>query len=165
MIEPTSRHIARSAVWNHLGKVAEFALFFASTVVIARALGVEGNGRLAAILSAIQLLIVLSSAGIEVSLNKHLPQTGTPGPGTRFLINRLLRLRLVLFFAVALAGLLAVRALRTDWSGFIGLILVLGMLRSLAPCSACCLSPASTPRKLRRWASSPGAPNSLRSLR
>jgi O-antigen/teichoic acid export membrane protein len=94
------RHIVRSALWNHLGKVSEFALMYITTVLIARSLGVEANGRLAGILSVIQLLIVLSSAGIEVSLNRHLPREDAAGGGTRFIVSRLIRLRLCLFLVV-----------------------------------------------------------------
>lgn len=131
--EPTSHHIARSAVWNHLGKVTEFALFFMSTVVVARGLGVEANGSLAGILSFVQLIIVLSSAGIEVSVNKFLPQEGVPNSGTRFVMNRLLRLRVGLYLVVSGVALVAVWILRSEWKAFLGLIIVLGLLRGLAP--------------------------------
>ncbi len=89
-VPSTSRNIARSAVWNHVGKVTEYALFYLSTIVIARGLGVESNGQLAGVLSVVQLLIVLSSAGIEVSLNKFLPQADGTNAGTRYLVVRLL---------------------------------------------------------------------------
>ena len=129
--------ISRSVVWNHLGKVSEYAIFFASTVVIARGLGVGGNGQLAGILSLVQLFVVLSAAGMEVSLNKYLPQDGGVNPGTRYLVARLLLLRLGLYIVVCAAAVLVLPRtflrIGGDWPGFMYLIFALGFLRSAAP--------------------------------
>jgi O-antigen/teichoic acid export membrane protein len=92
------RHIARSALWNHLGKVAEYALLYISSVVIARALGVDENGRYAGTLSFVQLLLVFGSFGIETTLNTHLPQITGPNQQaqSRYLVRRGLALRIAL---------------------------------------------------------------------
>jgi O-antigen/teichoic acid export membrane protein len=129
--------ISRSVLWNHIGRVSEYALFFASTVIIARGLGVGSNGQLAGFLSIVQLLVVLSAAGIEVSLNKYLPQDGGPNPGTRYLITRLLLLRLGLFVAVGTIVVFVLPrvlpAANSVLFEFLGLIILLGLLRSTAP--------------------------------
>lgn len=129
--------IARSTLWNHIGKVAEYGLFFASTVAIARGLGVSGNGHLAAVLSLVQLIVVLSAAGVEVSLNKYIPQDGGVNPGTRYLVLRLLSLRLMLYVVVCVVALsllppgLSWRSV--DGRELFGFVVVLGVLRSVAP--------------------------------
>jgi O-antigen/teichoic acid export membrane protein len=132
-----SHHIARSAVWNHVGKVAEYALFYLSTIVIARRLGVESNGHLAGVLSIVQLLVVLSAAGVEVSLNKFLPQDGGANPGTRYLVARLLGLRLGLYAAVCAVAVfvlpLVLPSRSSDWAQFLGILIILGLLRSATP--------------------------------
>lgn len=136
-VTSTSRNIARSAVWNHVGKVAEYALFYLSTIVIARGLGVETNGHLAGVLSIVQLLIVLSSAGIEVSLNKYIPQAAAAHAGTRYLIVRLLLVRIGLYAVVCAAAIfvfpLVLPARSQDWAGFLALVIALGLLKSMAP--------------------------------
>ncbi len=132
-----SAHIARSAVWNHIGKVTEYALSFVSTVIIARGLGVVGYGHLAGVLSIVQLLIVLSAAGVEVSLNKYIPQDGGANPGTRYLVVRLLFLRLGVYAGVcAIASVSLPFVLPSDnidLRDFLVLVIVLGLLRSAAP--------------------------------
>ncbi len=137
IVTHTSGHIARSAVWNHVGKVAEYTLFFFSTVVIARGLGVEGNGRLAGMLSLVQLFIVLSSAGVEVSLNRFLPQVGEAGPQTRYLVRRLLLMRVSLYAGVCAVGMAALHfvfpAPGKGWAEYLGLLVSLGLLRGAAP--------------------------------
>jgi O-antigen/teichoic acid export membrane protein len=127
------RHIVRSVLWNHLGKVTEFAMLYLTTVLIARGLGVEANGRLAGILSFVQLLIVLSSAGIEVSLNRYLPREGAAGSGTRFVVNRLLCFRLGLYLIMSLVAAGALSVLNTGWTGFLALVFILGLLRCITP--------------------------------
>lgn len=136
-VTSTSRNIARSAIWNHVGKVAEYALFYFSMIVVARGLGVEKNGHLAGLLSVVQLLIVLSSAGIEVSLNKYLPQAGGTNAGTRYLVVRLLLVRLGLYAAVCGLAMfvfpVVMPSRSKDWADFLSLMIVLGLLRSAAP--------------------------------
>lgn len=50
---PEHRATFESALWNHAGKVAEYALVYITSVVIARALGVERNGTFAVVLMRI----------------------------------------------------------------------------------------------------------------
>jgi O-antigen/teichoic acid export membrane protein len=136
-MKSSSAQIARSAVWNHIGKVTEYTLFFISTVVIARALGVASNGHLAGVLSIVQLLVVLSAAGVEVSLNRYVPQDGGANPGTRYLVVRLLLLRLGVYAGVCAVAVfflpLVLPSGNIDWGEFLGLLIGLGLLRSVAP--------------------------------
>jgi O-antigen/teichoic acid export membrane protein len=132
-----THHIARSALWNHLGKLTEYSLLYLSSVIIARELGVDRNGQLAGILSIVQLLIVLSAAGVEISLNKYLPQLGDASPGSRFLVVRLLRFRILLYATVAIITsvllLLVPLPIEGKWRDFLTVIIVLGLLRSITP--------------------------------
>jgi O-antigen/teichoic acid export membrane protein len=62
------------AIWNHAGKLTEYTLMYLTSILIARGLGVEGNGEFAGLISLIQFFMVAVSAGLEVSLNTHLPK-------------------------------------------------------------------------------------------
>jgi O-antigen/teichoic acid export membrane protein len=72
MSEP--RATFTSALWNHAGKLAEYVLMYSTSVLIARGLGVAGNGEFAGLISLAQFFMVAVSAGLEVSLNTHLPR-------------------------------------------------------------------------------------------
>ena len=105
---------AEGYLWNHGGKVLEYLLLFLTTVLIARGLGVEGNGIFAAIVSFAQLLVVLSSLSLESSLNRFIAQLeaterGTGGPRLRFLLRHVFLVRVLLLIAVIGVAFLAVR--------------------------------------------------------
>jgi O-antigen/teichoic acid export membrane protein len=97
------RSIARSVLWNHAGRVGEFALTYLISVVVARQLGVVGNGVYATLLSLAQILLVTSSMGFEASLNKHIPQLDAEGglAHTRHVLRGVLLTRFYVTLAVA----------------------------------------------------------------
>src|SRR4030042_4371537 len=103
MAEPDVRTIFQSALWNHAGKLLEYLCVYLTSVIIARALGVQGNGIYAGLISLSQLLLVLSSFGLETSLNKHIPQLDptTQAEQTRFILRRVLLVRTGLFLLFA----------------------------------------------------------------
>ncbi len=91
----TVRATFRSAVWNHAGKILEYVLMYVTSILIARGLGVQENGRFVGLFSMGLLLVVLSSFGLETSLNKFIPQLGEfkNKERTRFILRRVLLLR------------------------------------------------------------------------
>jgi O-antigen/teichoic acid export membrane protein len=98
--------IARSALWNHLGKVADYALMYAVSVLIARGLGVDLYGRYTALISLLHVLLTASSFGLEASLTRH--GAGLQGDSVqerlRFLFRRGAMVRIALFAIVAAVG-------------------------------------------------------------
>lgn len=140
-VPSTSRNIARSAVWNHVGKVTEYALLYASSVIIARSLGVEENGRYAGVLSVVQLLLVFGSFGIETTLNTHLPRLTGPEIQlqSRYIVHRAVALRFVLIallvlpvgLVVMLIGQAKMSIIEFAWV-MLGLAVVRGLASVLA---------------------------------
>lgn len=128
--------IFRSVLWNHAGRLAEYALMYLTSVLIARGLGVAGNGDFAALISYSQLLFVLTSVGLETSLNRHIPRLGTSVPGrASYLLRRALAVR-VLAFAAAGALLLVLSAsdpglIPGELKSYLGLLLVYSLLRAI----------------------------------
>jgi O-antigen/teichoic acid export membrane protein/SAM-dependent methyltransferase len=59
---------ASAFAWNHIARTGEYILVYVISVVIARFLGAETYGAYALFLSAVQMLIVLSSYGLETSI-------------------------------------------------------------------------------------------------
>lgn len=78
---------------------------YLTSVLIARGLGVEENGVFVGLFSVCQLLLVLSSLGLETTLNKHIPQLDSSSKegSLRFLIRRSLGVRLVFVISVGVA--------------------------------------------------------------
>jgi len=86
---------ASAFAWNHLARTGEYILVYVISVVIARFLGAATYGAYAVFLSAVQLLNVLASYGLETSIVSNFPlgsesRSGAPGRG---LIRRLLLTR------------------------------------------------------------------------
>jgi O-antigen/teichoic acid export membrane protein len=137
--------ISRSAVWHHLGKVADFALLYVVSVIIARGLGLEAYGRYAALLSGVNLLLVASSFGLEASLTRHCASLA----GTdileriRFLLRRSAVVRTALLLASAF--LLSLLAVAVGWITLPGDLTVTVLLagfalsRTLVPLSSAVL--------------------------
>ena len=109
--------IARSALWNHLGKMGDYVLMYVGSIILARALGIDAYGRYAALVSGIHVLLALSSFGLEAALTRHIASFQGQGEleRTRFLARRGLGMRFVLFLAAAIVGA-AVAATR-GWFG------------------------------------------------
>jgi O-antigen/teichoic acid export membrane protein len=103
----------KSALWNHVGKVLEYFLMYATSILIARGLGVQENGSFVGLFSVSQLLLVLSSFGLEVSLNKHIPQVvgKLRIERLRHILRRAFALRVLAIFGCAIAVFAAVRLL------------------------------------------------------
>jgi O-antigen/teichoic acid export membrane protein len=101
--------IGRSAAWNHGGKIVEYVCLYLVSLLIARGLGVEGNGVFASLVSFSQLLLVLSSFGLETAVNTIFPRLAQGGAqdGRRVILGRLLLLRMGLFAGIAVPFLLA----------------------------------------------------------
>jgi O-antigen/teichoic acid export membrane protein len=103
---PSGLSIARSALWNHLGKVADYALMYVVSVLIARGLGVDLYGRYTALISLLHVLLTASSFGLEASLTRH--GAGLQGASVeerlRFLFRRGAMVRIGLFVIVAVLG-------------------------------------------------------------
>jgi O-antigen/teichoic acid export membrane protein len=142
----TARAVFKSTLWNHAGKVLEYILMYAESVLIARGLGLETNGVYAGVISFSQFLFVLSSFGLETSINKHLPQLGGHHreSRTRFLLRRLLLLRLLLISATA-ALLWGVLQLVDPGSlgavrDYLGLLVLVAAVRSVVPLLAMTLT-------------------------
>lgn len=93
----------RSAVWNHAGKILEYILMYLTSVLIARGLGVQENGGFVGLFSISQLLLVLTSFGLEVSLNKHIPQiTGeSRNERIRYVLRHVIVVRILIILGVA----------------------------------------------------------------
>lgn len=92
-----------SILWNHAGKILEYILMYAASILIARGLGAAENGTFVGLLSFSQLLLVLCSLGLETSLNKFIPQLAHEKKDEKvaFTLRRLLLLRVTACFVVA----------------------------------------------------------------
>lgn len=114
MSEPAPS-VARSAVWNHLGKMGDYVLMYAGSVIIARGLGIEAYGHYATLISGIHVLLVLSSFGLEAALTRHCAslQGEDAFARARFLGRRGVALRFGLFLLAAAGGLAV--ALLSGW--------------------------------------------------
>lgn len=132
----TPAAIVRSILWNHAGRLAEYALMYATSVLIARGLGVMGNGDFAGLTTSAQLLFVLTSIGLETSLNRHIPRLGDAAQGvTRSLLRKALAVRFM-GFAVAGTVLLLLSSshqgiLPEPLRPYLGLLLVYSFLRAM----------------------------------
>lgn len=100
--------------WNHAAKFAEYALVYCFSVIVSRALGPYEYGIYATLLSAAQFIPLLASAGVDLALNRFLPQYGADAEGSArraFLIRRLLFVKIILLLAAA-------AFLSSGWSTF-----------------------------------------------
>jgi O-antigen/teichoic acid export membrane protein len=141
-----TREIGRSAAWNHAGKVVEYVCLYLVSVLIARGLGVEGNGVFASLVSFSQLLIVLSSFGLETAVNTIFPRMG-PGVSPdrrRKVLGRLLILRAGLLAGIAAPFILAVTWFSTWLAGpissYVVVLLAFTATRSLVSLLAASLT-------------------------
>jgi O-antigen/teichoic acid export membrane protein len=130
--------VARSALWNHLGKMVEYALVFVTTLIVSRGLGVIANGELASLLGFSSLVLVLSSLGLEVALNTAVPRLmsqGDRGPRIRHLFRSSVGARcvaLLLAFLVILPILYpSVVKGRFEGMGPVGFVLLVTFLRGI----------------------------------
>jgi O-antigen/teichoic acid export membrane protein/SAM-dependent methyltransferase len=82
-------------LWNHAGRVSESLLVYVFTVLIARSLGAAANGLYATFISLTQLMLILSSLGLETVAISQLPKYSSDGTKRSRLIIGLLVTRLV----------------------------------------------------------------------
>lgn len=61
-------------MWNHFGRIGEYALLYFLSVLIARTLGAEVYGVYALLLGAMQVLLIISSFGLETSVSASFPK-------------------------------------------------------------------------------------------
>lgn len=99
----------RSALWNHAGKILEYLLMYATSIIIARGLGVVENGRFVGLFSLSQLLLAAVSIGLETSLNKFIPQLEQKNNGAQvaFILRRSVLIRGLAFCCATIAFLTA----------------------------------------------------------
>lgn len=68
------KSIASGFFWNQIGRTFEFLISFLFTALIAKILGAEINGIYASLLSLVFLLTIISSFGLETSINSRFPK-------------------------------------------------------------------------------------------
>ncbi len=83
------REVATSLVWNYAGRILDSAGMYVVGIVIARSLDVREYGLYALFLSGMQMVLALSSVGMEVSLNRFLPGlvVENRSPAIRYLVR------------------------------------------------------------------------------
>jgi len=140
-----NRHIARSAVWNHAGKLVDYIAWYCSSVLIARGLGVDQNGVLAGAMSAVHLVLAVSSLGLEVATNKFLPQLNGDEtlPRARGIVRRIARARFALYLIVSMIFLIVLIVTIGDRLGnlraCLPILMIYGLGRAFAPLAAAVL--------------------------
>lgn len=102
---PDFQKISKGFFWNHVGRVSEYLLIYLFTVVIARSLGAIVNGYYATFLSITQLLLILSSLGLETAITSRLPQVSSDKSIRSKILINLLLIRLILVMIVGLVFL------------------------------------------------------------
>ena len=136
----------RSAVWNHAGKILEYVLMYLTSILIARGLGVQENGAFVGLFSVSQFLLVLTSLGLEVSLNKHIPQLNgeLKNERLRYVIRRALAVRVLVILGLVVVLLAALRFLSSLFSPllsqYIWLLLAYTGIRSIVSVFAIALT-------------------------
>ncbi len=129
----------RSTLWNHAGKLLEYGALYATSIFIARGLGVEHNGEFAALVSLSQLLLVAASFGLETSLNKFIPELekSTGIEQTRYLFRRVVLLRILLYLVIAFIGLILYSTIKIEslssLESYLFLLFLYTGLRAIAP--------------------------------
>ena len=141
-----AQQIFRSTLWNHLGKTLEYLFMYATSVMIARSLGVQLNGVFVGLISLSHLLLVLTSFGLETSLNKHIPQISETEnlQKIRFLLRRLLLVRCSVFALVGALLLLGVSYLPGSFHGpvqtYVWLLVFYAAMKAIIPLFAMVLT-------------------------
>lgn len=142
----SARRTFLSAVWNHAGRILEYTLMYLTSIVIARGLGVEENGRFVGLFSVVQLLLVLCSFGLETSLNKFIPQLerDSSDAQARFILRKALVLRIAVFVVLAalFTGFLHVVSVPflEDNTGALTIVVFFTGVRSVVPLFAMALT-------------------------
>jgi len=136
----------QSALWNHAGKILEYVLMYATSIIIARGLGVQENGRFVGMFSLSQLLLVLCSFGLETSLNKFIPQLTQEKNNEKatYILRSGLLIRVLAFFGVAVLFYLIILFVSIPFFEASGSVLLFVLLftgvRSIVPLFAMVLT-------------------------
>lgn len=123
--------------WNFAGRIADAAGLYMVNLLSARILGVAEYGGFALLLGGLQLATALGSFGLDATLNRYIPLYAGSGQESslRFLIRRVLLVRILLLLAAPLAVFFAAGlpgVFRAHTSG-LAVFVALSFGRSLAP--------------------------------
>jgi O-antigen/teichoic acid export membrane protein len=99
-----AKSILRGVLWNHAGKILEYALMYVFSVLVARGLGAEQNGIYVTFYTLAQFLLLISGLGFETALTRWGAQffRTEQVPRLRYVFRRLIGWRLTAFLAVAI---------------------------------------------------------------
>lgn len=125
--------------WNHAARVLEYALIYFFSIFVARSLGPHGNGLYASIVSISQLLIAISSAGIDLALNRFLPQyiESKARPKINYITQRLILIKILILsvlgtlLTLGWADVQTIFHLNSPSKQFLFFIIAYGTLRSI----------------------------------
>lgn len=94
-----SQRFFQGFLWNQGIKILELGLSFASSVILARGLGVNDYGLLISVVTVISLVTFFTSFGFEEILNYYIPKLSvSQGPeGANFLLRILVILRALIY--------------------------------------------------------------------
>ncbi len=92
----------RNLIWNYGGKLTEYLLSYAFSILTARLLGAGQNGVYLLILSIVNGGILFTSFGLEPTLHRFVPSFEQPPEALRGVVRNLLRFRILYLIAWAL---------------------------------------------------------------
>ncbi len=92
------REVGSSLVWNYTGRILDSAGMYIVGIIIARTLNVREYGLYALVLGGMQMVLAMSSMGMEASLNKFVPELTSESrvPAIRYLVRHVTMVRLLL---------------------------------------------------------------------
>ncbi len=136
-----AKSIFRGVLWNHAGKILEYALMYLFTVLVARRLGAEENGVYVTFYTVAQFLILVSGMGFETALTRWGAQRSYPDeePHVRYIVRSLLKWRIVAFivagilFYVLRQEILHFLSLSESAVGYVLILLLYAGLKCLVP--------------------------------
>lgn len=88
-----AQRVGRGLVWNQASRVIELGAAYATSVLVARALGAVEFGVYSVALSVVTLTYFATSLGMNEVLNVHVPRLAEAPARVAFLLRTLLRLR------------------------------------------------------------------------
>ncbi len=133
-------YIFQSYAWNHAARIVEYLLIYLFSLIVARSLGPHGNGVFASIVSISHLMVAISSAGIDMALNRFLPKYvgSNASPKINYIAQRLILIKIfiltVLGFVLTFGWADVQQIFNLDTLGeqFLFFIIVYGILRALS---------------------------------
>ncbi|MEK6570650.1 MAG: oligosaccharide flippase family protein, partial [Bacteroidota bacterium] len=136
-----AKNIVRGVLWNHAGRILEYALMYSFSVIVARGLGAEQNGTYVTFYTLAQFLLLVSGLGFETALTRSAAQfsLNEDVPRLRYVLRTLLRWRIVAFIIAGLlfyflrADILIFLSLSQTASQYFLLILLYAGLKCLVP--------------------------------